>query len=590
MFLRNYYTLFLFFVFINNLLSRPSSNTLDISSYSYPHPEDHSSSNYTIAIMATNDFHGFAFPNEYTDTRTNEKYERGGIEYIGTIVDILRDEWDDRFIWLDGGDHGSGGFEFTLSVGKIMTDFFNFKNLTATAIGNHAFNYGMQFLYNQTKNSTFDYLCANLEEKKTKKREFLNNHFKSKLYNVGKIKLGIVGLTHIKVAQESKKVNAVTFLPYRDILIEESNKLKQQGADSVILLGHFGPNCNNEDGYEDKNILKIRTEKDKQPKCKESDGIIHLLESLPFGTIDAFVSGHVHEVMHHWVNHIPIVSSVGALHTNVLYMTFKKTSKGKYHYESSTIEGPIPICSKIFSRAKHCNRLDNYNDPNLGRLSEFTFHGVTMRPDAKVSNLIQKWKDLMKPLKQPLCYTEITLKRDSSGDNTLHNIIVDSFKWITKADVALVHVDGLRTKWNPGEITTIDLYNMFPFNNDICTFEMTGAELIQTLKDIVSTKFYSVSGLMVTYARNPNKFISALQYEGGKYKEIDLKKTYIVSTLDYLIKGNVEFEKVAKWYKIRNFKCFGGFREVVAKYLKQIRLIKENDFVDPLHPRNHFIN
>lgn len=572
------------------LHSRPNSSVLEIANYTYPHPEESSSPNYTIAIFATNDFHGYALPIDQRDPRTNEEYSKGGIEYIGTVVEALKNEWDDRMIWLDGGDHGSGGYEFTLSNGKIMSDFFNIKNLTATAIGNHAFNYGIDFLFNQTKNSSFDYLCANLEERKTGKREFFHNHFKSKIYNVGKVKLGIIGLTHVKVAKESLKVSSLNFLPYRDILLEESKKLKEQGADSVILLAHFGPLCDDQEGYESKNILRVRNEQDKQPECSELDGIKELLMSLPQGTIDALVAGHIHIITHHWVNHIPIVASTGAIYANVLYLTFKKTSKGKYHFLTSNIEGPIPICSKIFSEAKHCRHLDNYDIPGLGHLTEYSFHGVTIRPDPMVSEIIQKWKNLMKPLKIPLCYTEVTLKRDSSGENTLHNIMVDSMKKRTKADVALLHVDGLRAKWNPGEINSLDLFNMFPFDNYVCTVDMTGEELLRILKEIVGKKFYSVSGLMVTYSRNPNKFISAVEYNGGKYKQIDKKKTYTVACLDYLLNGNVEFSKVVKWYTPRNYKCYEIIREILGKYLKEIRVVKANAFIDPLHPRNKFIN
>ena len=579
-----------FSLLLHLITSRKPQNVLDISDYPYPHPEDSSSSNYTIALFATNDFHGYAFPSEYTDPRNNETYSRGGIEYIGTVVDILRDEWDDRFIWLDGGDHGSGGYEYTLSNGKIMTDFFNFKNLTASALGNHAFNYGIDFLHNQTKNSTFDYLCANIMEKSTMKREFFNNHHKSKIYNVGKVKVGVIGLTHIKVAKESNKVGKLSFLPYRDIILEESEKLKSEGADAVILLAHFGPFCGEMEGFEDKYILRVRNEKDRQVKCTELDGILELLESLPLRTIDALVAGHIHEISHHWVKHIPIVSSIGALYSNALYLTFKKTPKGKFHLLTSQIEGPIPICSKVFSKARHCKRLDDYSIPDLGDLTDFSFHGVTMRADAKVSHLIQKWKDLMRPLKTPLCYNEMLLKRDPSGENTLHNIVVDAFKRRTQSDVALVHVDGLRTKWVPGGINKLDLFNMFPFENYVCSFDMTGEELLRTLNDIVGKKFYSVSGLMVTYSRQPKKFISALEYNGGKYNEIDKNKMYKVASLDYLIKGNVEFAKVMKWYKPRNYKCFETIREVVERYLKEIRVIKANDFYDPLHPRNNFIN
>ena len=41
----------------------------------------------------------------------------------------------------------------------------------------------------------------------------------------------------------SHKFPDYEFLPYKDIVIEESKKLRSQGANIVLILSHVGNNC-----------------------------------------------------------------------------------------------------------------------------------------------------------------------------------------------------------------------------------------------------------------------------------------------------------------------------------------------------------
>ena len=574
----------------------PSLSIINISNYAYPHPEPSSSSKYTIAIFATNDIHGYALPQTFIDKRNNEKYVNGSIEYMSTIINAIHDEWKERFIWLDGGDHGSGGIEFTLSNGQIMTDFFNNAGLTATTLGNHEFTYGIEFLKNQMQNSTFDYIVSNIIDKQTGSRKCLPNQKISAIYKVGKVNIGVIGLTHLKIANESAKANSFMFLSYRDIIISESKYLHDKGANAVVLLAHFGAKCSEtNDIYE----LKLRTSMnnnndDLKNNCENFEGVVELLESLPKGTINAVVSGHVHQITHHWIQgHIPIVSSSGISYGNVIYLTFDKVNfprKNTYIPSHALIEGPIPICSKVFSISKSCPHFAHVNNPShLGTLMHYSFHGTNINADDRLSKQLIKWKRMLTPLYEPICYTETVLERCVNGDNTLHNIISDTFRKVANADFAIIHSNCLRTKWLPGELNYVDMFNMFPFTDTICSFEMSGKEVMRMIRDLSGNEnVYSVSGLRVTYQKGSNRFIDVIE-DNGNY--IIKDKMYIISSSDYLVKGNIEFRKVIEWYHIpKNYKCYITAREAVAEYLKEMKVIKANAFVDPFHPRNVFID
>ena len=585
-----------FLIFILLTIFSLSLSIINISNYAYPHPEPSSSSKYTIAIFATNDIHGYALPQTFIDKRTNEKYINGSIEYMSTIINTIRDEWKERFIWLDGGDHGSGGIEFTLSNGQIMTDFFNNAGLTATTLGNHEFTYGIDFLKNQMQNSTFDYIVSNIIDKQTGSRRCLPNQKISAIYKVGKVNIGVIGLTHLKIANESAKANSFMFLSYRDIIISESKYLRDKGVNAVVLLAHFGAKCSEtNDIYE----LKLRTSMnnnndDLKNNCDNFEGVVELLESLPKGTINAVVSGHVHQITHHWIQgHIPIVSSSGISYGNVIYLTFDKVNfprKNTYIPSHALIEGPIPICSKIFSISKTCPHFAHINNPShLGQLMHYSFHNININADNRLSKQLIKWKSMLTPLYEPICYTETVLERCVNGDNTLHNIISDTFRKVANADIAIIHSNCLRTKWLPGELNYVDMFNMFPFTDTICSFEMSGKEVMRMIRDLSGNEnVYSVSGLRVTYQKGSNRFINVIE-DNGNYIIED--KMYTISSSDYLVKGNIEFRKVIEWYHIpKNYKCYITAREAVAEYLKEIKVIKANAFVDPFHPRNVFID
>ena len=80
----------------------------------------------------------------------------------------------------------------------------------------------------------------------------------------------------------------------------------------------------------------------------------NLIDSLPEGTIDGVVQGHRHRPVHNFRKGIPYMGNInGGYYFNVMYLTFDERKKLK----ESKIEGPIPVCEKIFSNIGRCNYL-----------------------------------------------------------------------------------------------------------------------------------------------------------------------------------------------------------------------------------------
>lgn len=68
------------------------------------------------------------------------------------------------------------------------------------------------------------------------------------------IKIGVIGLSTIFTpittnAFKNKLFPEYKFLDYKDIVINESKKLRKAGADAVLVLAHLGNDCNVSNTY-----------------------------------------------------------------------------------------------------------------------------------------------------------------------------------------------------------------------------------------------------------------------------------------------------------------------------------------------------
>ena len=74
--------------------------------------------------------------------------------------------------------------------------------------------------------------------------------------------------------------------------------------------------------------------------------------------LDAVIASNSNNFeMHHWENNIPIMSSPSnGKYFNIMYLPFKKKDNKYILYNNEIkIEGPIPICEKIFNDTQICD-------------------------------------------------------------------------------------------------------------------------------------------------------------------------------------------------------------------------------------------
>lgn len=159
---------------------------------------------------------------------------------------------------------------------------------------------------------------------------------------------------------------------------------------------------------------------------------------------------------------------------------------------------------------------------------------------------------------------------------------------VPSADFVLMNTGGFRSTWFPGVLEYQHFFGMFPFNNTINSFDMTGEELIKTLRILQSGRraFYATYGLSqeVTFAKNGTKqFIKAKLYNGS---EIEPTKTYRGASVVFLTNGGDDFQQVLdSGYRVRNQKLEGDFQTQVKQKLKELKKIYANTLVNPDRPR-----
>ena len=124
------------------------------------------------------------------------------------------------------------------------------------------------------------------------------------------------------------------------------------------------------------------------------------------------------------------------------------------------------------------------------------------------------------------------------GEAVFGNLLADLAREVTLADVALFNAGGFRATIPPGPVTLKQIYQAFPFRNELVTGQITGAQLIAALQRSAAFDpsenpggFLQVSGVRYTIA---GRRLAEASLATGP---IDPARTYSVVMSDFLAAG-----------------------------------------------------
>ena len=617
---RNIYLISLLIIssFLTIYSLESNDDLIDISSgYTHINPKD--KSYVYIAILSTNDLHGHFFPEDIEFSEN--AYTRGGMDYLEKYIDIIRNEFKSRFIYLDAGDLFKGGLESQLTDGNIMTESLNLMQCKATTFGLHEFDYSREFLENKIKQASFPYLSTNIYDnvKKTK-NAFGDNHLTSKIYTINIsdseyvqnipeeeknddqniIKIGIVGLAKNLDKNDitGTGFDDIDFLSYKNELTEEATKLREEGCHAVLLLANIGLDCGD-------NTMKLNMYKSnsKQDLCDTDSELYQLLLSIDSSIIDGIITGQSHKEVHHWINDKPIISSVDkGLYANILYLQFKwdKTKEiYKVNPKQSAIEGPIPICEKIFNKTNNCELIKPSEGQEYFPTLEYQFHGIKMEKTDTFSPIHNKYDSTWEYYKVKICDivgTEEILNIENNGDFYIGNILTEIQNRMTGSQISIFDAKLLSDTWNPGKLPKYKISSLITTQSKLCSFSMKGKELLKMMSILQSgeDKYYATSGLKQIMSKDENNqfYLSQVKYfDGYKEEEIIPNKDYTISAIEELIvNGKGDFKNVLSWYKPQELKCdYGSIQELIEIYLKAQKTVDVRKYKDENNPKIKFI-
>ena len=155
----------------------------------------------------------------------------------------------------------------------------------------------------------------------------------------------------------------------------------------------------------------------------------------------------------------------------------------------------------------------------------------------------------------PLVQAPQGLFRGRRGEENLlgywvSDVMKDAAETVTGKPVrlAITNAGGLRSNLRPGLLKVADIFELMPFENELVVIELTGAEVIQVVKEsIVRRGGEPCSGVKAVVAGTPEAATLTITWADGS--PIDPAITVKVATSDYLYGGGDSIPTLKKGRK-----------------------------------------
>ena len=216
-----------------------------------------------IRLMETTDLHVHVFPYDYYGDRP---VDTAGLARTATLIRQIRDEATNSVL-VDNGDFLQGNpmgdfiaYERGMREGDIhpVIKGMNVLNFDAAALGNHEFNYGLDFMMKVMAGANFPVVCANLVKGTTLAANAREDDLFLKPYvivekeildgagNSNPIKIGFIGFVPPQIMNWDRRhlegrANARDIVETAKAFVPE---MREQGCDLVIALSHSGIDAN----------------------------------------------------------------------------------------------------------------------------------------------------------------------------------------------------------------------------------------------------------------------------------------------------------------------------------------------------------
>jgi 2',3'-cyclic-nucleotide 2'-phosphodiesterase (5'-nucleotidase family) len=397
----------------------------------------HLASGRWVRILATNDFHGAFEPR-----RDSRGVLRGGAAYLAAEIARARSECrapQCTALLLDGGDQFQGSPASNMGYGRPVVTLFNRLGRTASALGNHEFDWGQDTLRARMREARYPVLAANVTDASGADVPWIPN---DTIITSGGVRIGIIGLATVSTPTSTKPSNVadLRFTNPIPVVDRHAKALRARGAQLVIVVAHAGGFC-----------ASTPT-----PTC---DGEIIELAQGVTERVDAIVSGHTHSPLSTVVNRIPVVQARS--HGSALGIL------------DVSLSGADPVIA----------------------LRDVLPERTT--PDRGIDSLVRA---VTAPLQAIVNRPIATLAEPMSG-LVLGNFMADAYRAAGEGDVSVMNRGGVRGVLDSGTVTYGELFEIAPFANMLVRLTITGAGLRAWIEKALGQRdlLARFSGIVVTY-------------------------------------------------------------------------------------------
>lgn len=505
-----------------------------------------------------------------------------GIGYAGLAQFVKEVESTTPNVTLvDAGDAVQGTPVGTISQGEYIIQIMNYLGYDVAVPGNHEFDYGINQFLKLAGDLDCGYTSCNFVYAGTD--DAVLSPYTIEDY--GEVQVAFVGVTTPESFTKSTPTyfqdtngNYIygfeeddTGLALYTCIQASVDKARSEGADYVILVGHLG-----EDGITD--------------RWTGEQVIAHT------SGIDALIDGHSHETIpeetvQNIIGEDVIVTQTGTKLENVGMLTINTDGT-----ITSALTNTVPAIDSLTYTAKASDTASSIAEAAYGDASLWSYLvdanaslGITdssteiaegtavvipqcivtedgIARDIATDAMIQEIKSgYESELETVVGHTDFALNAKDeqgnwlvrTGETGLSDLCADAVRAAGETDIAIVNGGGIRTNIDAGDITLNDVMSVFPFNNMVCTAEVTGQQILDCLElgasqyPEMSGGFIHVSGMTYTIdssippsveTDDKGNFLGV----NGAYRvtdvmigeePLDVTKTYTVTAMNYYLKN-----------------------------------------------------
>ena len=448
-----------------------------------------------LTLLEVTDFHG-ALLGGAKDRATQRPV--GGAPALAAWIARERAKNPSRTLLLDGGDWMQGTPISNLNFGRPVIALMNRLGVDASTTGNHEFDWSVDTLQARRREANFPTLGANWVNKSDGSRAATVAPWT--ILERDGLKIGVIGLLTDETAKVTlpKNVEAYRFPDGAPIAHALLDSVRAAGADVVVIVGHL-------------------------PGSVDSTGTVkgELAEVAravagPNGAI-AVLGGHSHNRVSGVVDGVPVIISgaLGQVIGRIDFVIDRATNR--------------PIAEET-------------------RRQLLTTFADEVTPDPAIAAFVDSVnKDLLPITSRVLGRAKDALTRNRLGESPLGDWVADVMRQSVGADFAFQNPGGLRADLDAGDVTMGDVYEVMPFDNQVATVTLTGAQVLEVLETGVSpTTCVQLSGLSLIYDPDRPRGERVLEARLPDGKRIDMAAKYKVATNDFMAQGGDGFNVLAK--------------------------------------------